>query len=125
MFWNSFKRILTANPMGLFVYGILSKWYLTILISSVVVTFWVFKGLEKAGVLDTINTVMFKALDDTKIVAQYCVPKIANLSDFWNCLSNPPTSRTIEPDERNLEEQLEPMMQNNVPANNHNTDPYE
>lgn len=89
MDWFSLKRLL-SNPMGLFVYGLFSKWYLMITITALIVTFWVFKGLEQAGVLQAAEVVVSKALNDTKAVARYCIPKITNIKDFWECLNNPP-----------------------------------
>ncbi|MFK7974202.1 MAG: DUF2670 domain-containing protein [Rickettsiaceae bacterium] len=76
--------------MAVFVYGILSQWYIMIALSAIVVTFWVLKGLTEAGVLQNAQQVVSSALKDTKSVARYCVPKINNLNDFWNCLQNPP-----------------------------------
>jgi len=76
--------------MAIFVYGILSKWYLLISVASIVVVFWVFKGLSDAGVLKKAETTVFDALNETKSVARYCVPKIMNFSSFWDCLQNPP-----------------------------------
>ncbi len=85
----AFKRVL-SNPMGIFVYGILSKWYVMVVIGAMIVTFWVFKGLEKAGVLDAINAQLKKGFDESQAVAQHCTPLIMNLADMWNCIQNPP-----------------------------------
>jgi len=76
--------------MAIFVYGILSKWYVMVMVAAMVVTFWVFKGLTDAGVLQAADKLVSKALSDTKSVARYCVPKITSLSAFWDCLENPP-----------------------------------
>ncbi len=83
-------KILVKSPMMLFVYGILSKWYITIIVTAIVVTFWVFKGLSDNGILQASQDVVFKALNETKSVARYCIPKIISFSDFWDCLQNPP-----------------------------------
>ncbi|WPY01019.1 DUF2670 domain-containing protein [Candidatus Trichorickettsia mobilis] len=108
--WNALRRLITANPMGIFIYGIITKWYLMIAVGAVVVTFWVFKGLEQAGVLTATEKVFSKALNDSKSVAKYCVPKIANLRDFWSCLDNPP-DYTPEADEQTLTDSVNKLQQ--------------
>ena len=72
-----------------FIYGIVSKWYVMIMAGVLVVTFWVFKGLEEAGVLDDSWRVVSEAFQDSKYVARYCVPKIRDLDTFWECLKTP------------------------------------
>lgn len=83
------KRVF-KNPMGIFVYSLLSNWYITIYLAGVIVAFWVFKGLEKAGVLDKFNTTLNTAILDSKSIAQHCVPKINDLNALWECAKNPP-----------------------------------
>ena len=119
--WNALKKLITANPMGIFVYGLLTKWYLTVAIAAVVVTFWVFKGLEQAGVLTAVQQVVEQALNDTKSVAKYCVPKIANLGDFWNCLDNPPAYEP-DADEQTLIDRVNKLQQS-MPGGNPYTNP--
>lgn len=113
------KKLLTG-PMGVFVYGILSKWYLMIAVSGVVVAFWVFKGLDKSGILQATEKVVTKALGDTKSVAKYCTPKILNLSEFWDCLENPPD---YDPDEseKQLQQQISDEQKKLSPTNNTNS----
>lgn len=82
-----FKRVLT-NPMGIFVYGILSKWYIIIMLAAVSVTYYVFKGLEESGVLTSIEHTIQAGLYDAKSVAQQCIPKITNLEETWDCIQN-------------------------------------
>jgi hypothetical protein len=84
-----FKRAL-SNPMGIFVYGILSKWYAMVMIATIIITFWVFKGLEKAGVIDAVNLQLKTGFEEAKSVAQNCTPLIMNLNDMWHCVQNPP-----------------------------------
>ena len=95
--------------MALFVYSILSKWYITIAITGIVVAFWVFKGLSDSGVLKKAEDVVFGAFGEAKSVARYCVPKITNLEDFWNCLQNPPK---YEPTAH--EQELGKLYQDNI-----------
>lgn len=100
MFWDFFSQIYRlpmmvfkralSNPMGIFVYGILSKWYAMVMIATIIITFWVFKGLQKAGVIDAINAQLKTGFEEAKSVAQNCTPLIMNLNDMWNCVQNPP-----------------------------------
>ncbi len=107
-FLNKLK-ILLKNPMVVFIYGIISKWYVMIMVSALVVTFWVFKGLTDAGILQETEKIVSKALRDAKSVSRYCVPKIANLSDFWSCLENPPNYESTK-EEQNFEENLNNLL---------------
>ncbi|MES2214996.1 MAG: DUF2670 domain-containing protein [Pseudomonadota bacterium] len=88
------KIIRGSNPIGMFIYAILSKWYFIIALPAVMVAYWGLKGLEEAGVLKAAETVISKGLLDVKAVAQHCTPKIANLQKFWECLEN--TDKYIE-----------------------------
>lgn len=75
-----------ANPMGIFVYGILSKWYVLVMIATVSVTFWVFKGLEEAGVIDSITKELKYGFLEAQAIAQQCSHKIVNLPEMWDCI---------------------------------------
>ena len=120
-FLGKFK-VLFKSPMTLFVYGIMSKWYITIFVTAVVVSYWVFKGLGDAGVLKKSEEVIFSAFTQTKSVAQYCIPKIANLGDFWDCLQNPPAYVPSD-EEIGLEKKMKIIMD---PANSNKVkDPYQ
>lgn len=116
-----YKKIL-SSPMFIFVYGILAKWYITIAFAGVVVAFWVFKGLEASGVLEATENVIIKALEDTKSVAKYCVPKITKLSEFWDCLESPP-KYTPDVNETKIQEMINQEL-NSGPYHNIK-DPYE
>lgn len=85
--WRQIRYVL-RNPMVVFVYGILSKWYIMIFATAIIVTFFVFKGLEKSGVLQGAEDIVSHAFLETKAVAKICVPKIANLEQFWQCLQS-------------------------------------
>ena len=90
--WGILKKLM-KNPFTLFIYGIISKWYMIVMFSALMTTYWVFKGLEEAGVLQAAQKILVQAVQDTKAAAQHCVPKIKNLQVFWDCLSNPPVYR--------------------------------
>ena len=102
-------KVLLKNPMIVFVYGIISKWYIMVMVTAIVVTFWVFKGLTEAGVLQEAEKAVSKALRDSKSVARYCVPKITSLSDFWSCLENPPNYEQTE-EEQKFEKGLDNLL---------------
>lgn len=102
-------KVLFKNPMVLFVYGIMSKWYIMVMVTAMVVTFWVFKGLSDAGILQAAEKVVSEALRDTKSVSRYCVPKIANLREFWNCLQKPPSYEETK-EEKALNEGLNDLL---------------
>lgn len=95
--------------MVLFIYGILSKWYIMVMVAAIVVTFWVFKGLTEAGVLQEAERVVSRALRDTKSVARYCVPKITRLGDFWDCLQSPPNYEATK-EEKDFEKGLNDLL---------------
>ncbi len=114
-------RILLKNPMVLFVYGIMAKWYIMIMVAAVVVTFWVFSGLKESGFLDEAEQVVSKALKDTKSVARYCVPKIMSLSDFWDCLESPPNYEATK-EEKAFEEGLTDLL--DISSYDQEKDPY-
>ena len=108
MFFSKLK-ILLKSPMVLFIYGILSKWYIMVMVAAIVVTFWVSKGLTEAGVLQEAEKVVSRALRDTKSVARYCVPKITNLSNFWDCLQSPPNYEATK-EEKDFEKGLNDLL---------------
>lgn len=99
-------KVLLKNPMIVFVYGVLSKWYITIFLTAIVVVYWVFKGLTEAGVMQASEEVIFKAFRETKSVARYCVPKIMDLKSFWECLQSPPNYEETQ-EEKSLKKGLE------------------
>jgi hypothetical protein len=117
-------RLLLKNPMSLFVYGIMSKWFIAIFISSMVVVFWVFKGLEGAGVLKVAEDVVFTALKDTKSIARYCIPKIAKPEQLWQCIQSPPEYKETE-DEKNLQNVLDDLTKTKENQTNKLVNPYE
>lgn len=102
-------KFMFNNPIILFIWGIVSKWYIMITIASLVVTFWVFKGLGEAGVLQNATKVVASALLDTKAIAQHCVPKILDLKLFWECVESPPSYKETK-EEVMLQQKLEDFL---------------
>ena len=120
MFWDLFRQVyraplvllrtLLASPLSFFVYGIMSKWYIMVMLAAIMTTFWVFKGLEKSGALQRAEAVVSKALVECKAVAQHCTPLILDLPATWECVKNPPIYEKSE-DEINLEKNVDAAMQ--------------
>lgn len=120
-FLGKFKA-LAKSPMTIFVYGILSKWVITVTVAAIMVTYWVFKGLSEAGILQAAEDVVFKALNETKAVAQHCVPQIMHFGDFWDCLQSPP-DYTPSKEEETLHESVQKIVD---PTNStQRTNPYD
>jgi hypothetical protein len=101
--WAIMRRLF-SNPLTTFVYSILSEWYLIIIVGSLIVTYWVFKGLKDVGVIDKAQTILVRGIEESKGIAKNCTPRIVNLADFWNCLSDPASIRYAPTsDEQKLE----------------------
>jgi hypothetical protein len=114
-------KILLKSPLILFVYGIISKWYIMVMVPAVIVAYWVFYGLTEAGIFQVAENVVTSALNDTKSVARYCIPKITRLGDFWDCLQNPPKYESTQ-DEVKLEKNLKNLL--DFEKYDPNKDPY-
>ena len=114
-------KMLFKSPFTVFVYGILSKWFITIFITGIVVAYWVFKGLSDAGILKKAEDIVFDALIQTKSVAQYCIPKIAHFGDFWACLQDPPAYVPSD-EEAKLEQGMKKIID---PINYNKPNPYD
>jgi hypothetical protein len=108
--------------MGIFVYGILSKWYIMMMIAIAVVTFWVFKGLEEAGVLDAMEKTVRGGLLEVKAVAQHCTPKIKNLGKMWDCIQN--IKGSDYKDTFGYEKQLTDALEKDLKKNKEQTDQW-
>jgi hypothetical protein len=80
---------LRTNPIGIFIYGIIAKWYIAVALAGILVVYWVFKGLESTGILDLAFTKLTDILNLSKAIAKNCTPKILNLNNVWNCLGDP------------------------------------
>ena len=110
--------------MGIFIYSILTKWYIIVGVGGIVVVYWVFKGLESVGILDSIQNTLEKAVTDAKSVAKNCVPKIINLQNFIDCLDNIPKYNP-EQTEIQLQNNIDTIIRDNGSSFPENTsDPY-
>jgi hypothetical protein len=86
---KKFNFAIRANPIGMFIYGIIAKWYIVTSIAGILVVYWVFQGLQNLGILDAAFQILKDNIAITKAIAQNCTPKILHLNSFWSCLSDP------------------------------------
>ena len=83
------------------------------MIATVSVTFWVFKGLEQAGVIDAITKELKYGFLQAQAVAQKCTPKIMNLADMYDCIQHTSGDDFREgDDEKNLKGTLHEDLEN-------------
>jgi len=91
--WQALRRLIAANPMGFFLWSIITKWYLIIAVASLITLYYTVLGLKKIGFIDYFTKTTIEILDTTKAVAQNCTTKLGpnwnHLVSFWNCLSDP------------------------------------
>lgn len=120
--WKVIKRLITVNPMGVFIYGLLSKWYLLIAFTALVVTFWVLKGLQEVGFFREAQTIVFGALNDAKSIAKNCVPRLNNIEALWKCVQDPPPYIADEEEEGQVDKMVNKII--NQLENEHYSDPY-
>lgn len=113
--WQALRRLIAANPMGMFLWGIIAKWYVMVAVASLVVLFWVAKGLEQIGFINYVTTATTEILDTSKAIAQHCTTKLGpnfeSLTNFWKCLGDPPKYEVREgTGEKALEDGLEKLL---------------
>lgn len=84
-----FFAAVMANPIGIFIYGIFGRIYLVVMVTAVLVVFWVFKGLDKIGLIKYTQDLVVTVLGDTESIARYCTPHIIEPNVFWDCIGNP------------------------------------
>lgn len=90
---------IASSPMTLFIHGIFIKFYVIIITAGVVAAYWILKGLYGLGAIDYAEKVLTEVSEDTKAIAQHCIPKIGSLTEFMKCLSDPPKyDPSIEPE---------------------------
>lgn len=91
--WQTLRRLIAVNPMGIFLWGLITKWYLIISVASLIVLYYVVKGLDRIGFIDYFTRTTVEILDTSKAIAQNCTPRLGPdwnyLVNFWNCLGDP------------------------------------
>ena len=80
------------SKAGLFIQIILLRWYVMIMIPAVIVTYYVFKGLQSSGFFTIIENFISTKLDMLMYYAKICPTKILNLYDIINCFGTEPPS---------------------------------
>ncbi|MFU7501263.1 MULTISPECIES: DUF2670 domain-containing protein [unclassified Candidatus Tisiphia] len=114
--WQALRRLIAANPMGMFLWSIIAKWYFMIAVASLIVLFWVAKGLEQIGFIKYMTDATIEILDTSKSIAQNCTTKLGpnfeSLTNFWKCLGDPPKYeiREEETGEKVLEDGLNKLL---------------
>lgn len=69
-----------------FILGILSNWYLLVVIPAMTVTYNVFKSLQEHGIIDTLYNNVKEALINIVEASSVCPDKIYDIELFFRCL---------------------------------------
>ncbi|ADE29782.1 DUF2670 domain-containing protein [Rickettsia prowazekii] len=116
--WRALRRLIAANPMGFFLWSIITKWYLIIAVASLITLYYTVLGLKKIGFIDYFGRETEDILSQSKAVAQNCIPKLKlvngklPLNEFWDCLSDPGEYKHEEvTGARVLEDEINKFMQ--------------
>jgi hypothetical protein len=94
--FNKLSLAIRANPIGIFVYSILAKWSIVVVIAGSLIVYSVFSKLKQIGVVDSAFNVLVQNLNVSKAIAQNCTPKIINIQSFWSCLADPGEYKEVE-----------------------------
>jgi hypothetical protein len=86
----NFAKKFLSSPISTLFYGLVSKWYLVTMTLSVIVLYWVIKGLTEAGVIELAFNAFYDAGHQIKGFAQHCTPKIMDINKFLQCLMDTP-----------------------------------
>jgi hypothetical protein len=114
-------KLLFKSSMVIFIYGIIAKWYVMIIVAAIVVIFLVLAVLKDSIFLEEVEKVGSKALDGSKLVARYCIPKVMSCNDFWDCLESP-QKYFLTKNEKAFEEDLTDLLDFN--SCDQSKDPY-
>ena len=80
----------SSNKFVYFVHKLFAKWYFLITGVSLVVLYWIFKGLYELGLINQAEKIVYTALYEVEYIAKHCTKKIINLKDFFDCIDNIP-----------------------------------
>ena len=78
---------LIRKPQVIFIYNIISSWYVMIMLPAIYVTYYVFKGLESSGLLAKIFNFIRDKLDICVNIAKNCSVLIGDLRELVNCVT--------------------------------------
>jgi hypothetical protein len=118
-----FLVMIRSNPFALFIYTIISKWYLIVAVAGLMVCYWVFQGLAQAGILRDVEKIVVEVLYDVRSVAKYCTPKIRDLGAVWDCIQNLP-EYTPDADEEKLNKLHIPFVEHDDSYSDDHRNPY-
>jgi hypothetical protein len=74
------------TPQALFIWGIITKWYIMILVPTIIATYYVFSGLQSSGVLQIIENFTISKLQLVTRITRDCTPLILNLKQLFRCI---------------------------------------
>lgn len=83
---NFFVRLMNS-PQAAFLWAIFTKWYILILIPTLLATYYFFKGLSDAGILDMIQNFTLSKFELAARITKECTAKILNLKELYNCVN--------------------------------------
>jgi len=69
-----------------FLYALFSKWYYMVAAAALVVTYNVFRALDKAGILAKIESHVSSALDSVIKISEECPARLIDFQDFLTCI---------------------------------------
>lgn len=78
---------LMKTPQAIFIWSIITKWYIMILIPTIMVTYYVFKGLNDAGVFAMVEQFTLSKFQLAVRIARDCTPDILDLKRLFQCVS--------------------------------------
>lgn len=126
-----FLKKLLKNPLLVVLYTFVTKWYIIMTLSGMIVVYYVFIGLVQTGIIKKSEDILFHSIDIAKSVSQNCIPKLAgSIHEFWNCVTNPPRYEPKAPGEDEINKIIENTIRGKNPllessSNITNEDPYE
>lgn len=72
--------------MSIAIIGFLTKWYIMIMVPAIVVTYYVFTGLENVGFFDMVENFIKQNLIMLQYYAKECPPKLMDsFPEFVGC----------------------------------------
>lgn len=84
MMWRVITQLI-KSPMSIAIIGFLTKWYIMIMVPAIIVTYYVFTGLEEAGFFDLAEGFIKQNLAMLQYFAKECPRKIMNFPEFLHC----------------------------------------
>ena len=78
----------SAGALG-WILLIFKKWYIMVMVPSIVTLYWVLKGLDEAGILNGVENFISYQLDIIMDVAKNCTRHILDKDTLGECLEDP------------------------------------